>query len=120
MKQSADAKRRNESFDIGDLVYLKLRPYQRKSFSRRPFEKLVTRFYGPFPIINKVGTSAYTLELPPSSKIHPAFHVSQLKHAVGDELISPTIPKELNSGISDSTRSIARCQTSERGGAERT
>ena len=34
--------------------------------------------YGPFPIIKKVGKSAYHLQLPPTWKIHPIFNESYL------------------------------------------
>jgi hypothetical protein len=39
--------------------------------------KLVPRYIGPFPILNKCGTVAYKLDLPPSlARVHNIFHVS--------------------------------------------
>ena len=41
--------------------------------------KLSPRFIGPFKILEKVGTVAYRLALPPSmSDVHEVFHVSML------------------------------------------
>ncbi|CAL8989295.1 unnamed protein product, partial [Prunus brigantina] len=44
-------------------------------------------YEGPFPIIRSVGRVAYRVELPPRLKIHPVFHVSNLKpyHADPEE-----------------------------------
>ena len=42
-------------------------------------EKLSSRFIGHFEILEKVGTFAYQLALPPSiSGVHEVFHVSML------------------------------------------
>ena len=42
--------------------------------------KLSLRFIGPFKILERVGTIAYRLALPPSmSSVHEVFHVSMLR-----------------------------------------
>lgn len=79
MKKGADSKRRDVKFEVGDLVYLKLRPYRRMTLATRPNEKLVPRFYGSFAIEQKIGPVAYKLALPSHCNIHPVFHVSQLR-----------------------------------------
>ena len=42
--------------------------------------KLSSRYIGPFEILERVGTVAYQLALPPSlSCVHEVFHVSMLR-----------------------------------------
>ena len=64
-------------------MYLKLQPYKQRSLAKRPNQKLSLRFFGPYKIIQRVGDVAYKLELPSACRIHPVFHVSQLKIAAG-------------------------------------
>lgn len=79
MRQLADKHRSEREFQVGDWVYLKLQAYKQHSVAQRPHHKLSSRFYGPYQVLKRVGKVAYTLQLPPTSKIHPTFHVSLLK-----------------------------------------
>ena len=48
--------------------------------------KFISKFAGPFPIIEWVFKDVYKLELPPEIKVHPTFHVSLLKPFKEDTL----------------------------------
>jgi hypothetical protein len=71
MKNEADKKRSERSFQIGNMVYLRLQPYVQASLAPRSHHKLCLKYFGPYKVLAKVGTVAYKLELPPSSTIHP-------------------------------------------------
>lgn len=58
MKRYAN-KSRDVSFEKGDSVYLKLRPYRLKSLAKKINEKLSARFYGPFEVEERMGQVAY-------------------------------------------------------------
>ncbi|XP_059068178.1 uncharacterized protein LOC131858748 [Cryptomeria japonica] len=84
----ADQRRVERSFEVGDMVYLRLQPYRQSNPKKSGAEKLKPRFYRPFQVIRKVGVVAYELELPSSSKVHNVFHVSRLKKALGHNVIA--------------------------------
>jgi transposase InsO family protein len=83
MKRQVDKGRSEREFAVGDWVFLKLQPYVQSSVAVRAHQKLAFKFFGPFQVLQRVGTVAYKLQLPSSSRIHPVFHMSQLKHALG-------------------------------------
>ena len=75
----ANKKHRERSFEVGEWVYLRLQPYRHFFVALHRNLKLSPQFFGPFQIIQKVGVVAYKLKLLENCKIHPMFHVSNLK-----------------------------------------
>jgi hypothetical protein len=93
MKVYVDRNRTEQTFDKGDWVYLWLQPYQQKIVAMRKSLKLSPRFFGPYKVLQRIGTVAYRLDLPSSTQIHPFFHVSCLKLKVGHNItVLPTLP----------------------------
>jgi hypothetical protein len=100
MKKYADIRRTERTFKLGQAVYLRLQPYRQTSVNHRRALKLAPRFYGPFTIVRKVGEVAYELDLPPESRIHPVFHVSQLKPKLGSSSsVVPKLPPVDSNGV---------------------
>jgi hypothetical protein len=52
------------------------------SLAPRANRKLSFKFFGPYKIIDRIGSTAYKLQLPTSATIHPVFHVSLLQKVV--------------------------------------
>ena len=77
-------RRRPLEFEVGDHVFLKVMPKMGVvRFGKR--RKLSPRVIGPFEILERIGTVAYQLALPPSmSGVHEVFHVSMLRKYTPD------------------------------------
>ena len=80
-------RRRPLEFEVGDHVFLRVMPKRGVvRFGKRG--KLSPRFIGPFEILERVGTVAYRLALPPSmSGVHELFHVSMLRNILQIQLM---------------------------------
>lgn len=93
MKTYTDRNRTDREFSVGDWVFLRLQPYRQSTIASSRNQKLAPKFYGPFAISERIGKVAYRLNLPPTAKLHPVFHISQLKRKVGDSIsVTPNLP----------------------------
>ena len=69
-------RRRPLEFEVRDHVFLKVMP-KRGVVRFGKHEKLSPRFIGPLEILERIGTVAYRLTLPPNMLgVHEVFHVS--------------------------------------------
>ena len=77
-------RRRPLEFEVADHVFFKVMPKRRVvRFGKRG--KLSPSFIGPFEILERIGTVAYRLALPPNmSGVHEVFHVSMLRKYTPD------------------------------------
>jgi hypothetical protein len=76
-KALADQQRRDLTFHLGDEVMLSTKNITLQKGTG--VKKLMPQWLGPFRVERVVSPLAYRLELPPSMKMHPVFHVSLLK-----------------------------------------
>ena len=60
MKQQADQLRSERSFDVGDWVFLWLKPYKQMSLKKANKDnKLSPKYYDPYKVLQNIGTMAY-------------------------------------------------------------
>ena len=75
--RQANKSRRDEEFNEGDEVVLSTKNL--RTFDMHLPVKLRRRWTGPFKILKKISPMTYRLELPPGWRIHPTFHISNLR-----------------------------------------
>ena len=63
MKKQADKHRNDKQLEVGTWVYVTIQPYRQHSLTLRRNQKLGQKFFGPFPVIARVGPVAYRLQL---------------------------------------------------------
>lgn len=81
MKRIANLRRREVDWDVGDEVMVDTRNWKMD----RPSRKLADKWYGPVPVIEKVGES-WKVKLPDDWKIYPVFHSHSLRKYIRDPL----------------------------------
>ncbi|KAM3306609.1 hypothetical protein P3S67_013479 [Capsicum chacoense] len=117
MKRYTDKGHKDVAFQVGDWVFVLLRPYRQLSLRLQRHNKLSRRFFGPFQMLQRVGEVADRLDLPPSSKIHPVFHASVLRRCLGtpDQQVTPIDLLDHSSSLMLSPESILDSRTITRG-----
>jgi hypothetical protein len=112
MKRQSDKSRSERQFAVGDWVFLKLQPYVQSLVSHRSCQKLAFRVFGPYRVIERIGSVAYHLALPETTAIHPVFHVSQLKTSHGSEPVATSLPNSICCRVSGSKAGATASLTS--------
>ncbi|XP_017431907.1 uncharacterized protein LOC108339279 [Vigna angularis] len=95
MTYYANKKRKAVMTKEGDWVFFKIRPHKQVSLPTKLHPKLLARYYGPFLVEKRVRPMAFKMQLPETVRIHPIFHVSQLKIAIGAHHVEGTLLVEL-------------------------
>jgi hypothetical protein len=90
-QRHANRHRSELELEVGQQVWLSTADLRLK----RPAAstpKLSPRWIGPFPVKRKLSPLTYELDLPPSLRIHPVFHISKLRPHRASERFDPHRP----------------------------
>ena len=76
---------------------MRLQPYKQMSLEQlNKDNKLGPKYYGPYKVLQKIGSMVYKLKLPSFSWVHLVFHVSCLNKLIRDKIPIQTIFPELD------------------------
>ncbi|KAI5404052.1 hypothetical protein KIW84_051265 [Lathyrus oleraceus] len=64
MKARTDKKRSDRNFEVGEWIFVKLRAHRQNFVVTIINAKLATRYYGPYPIVERIGVYHENEELP--------------------------------------------------------
>jgi hypothetical protein len=87
----ADKNRVEKTLKIDDNVLLSTKYLKLKHLKRSC--KLLTRWIGPFEVVQVVGPVAYELKMNPGWRVHPVFHVSLLEPYRESGRVQPPPPQ---------------------------
>jgi hypothetical protein len=88
MKRQHDKHHRALELEVGDWAWLRLNHRAAVSVHEAGPSKLAPKFFGPYPVVERIGPVVYRLKLPPRARIHDVFHVEFLRKFQGQALES--------------------------------
>lgn len=91
MKADHESQRRDLEFALGDWVWVHLQYRSAVGITPQSPGKLSQCYYGPFRVLESIGTVSYRLELPSGACIHNVFHVALLKKYEGAPPVAPVL-----------------------------
>lgn len=62
MKQEVSKKRIDKEFNVGDLVYIKLKPYRQMFVVQKVNQKLSAKLHGPYMVKERICQITYHLQ----------------------------------------------------------
>ena len=103
MKQQDDKHRSERTFQVGDMVFLRLQPYKQSSLKLKGNQMLAPKISSPYTVLQKIGYVAYKLPLPPSSSIQQVIGTN-----IREQIV---LPEQDNEGsiISDPAAILNKC-----------
>jgi hypothetical protein len=77
--------------EIGDVVYLTVKPFRPSPWRRGGTKRMRPHLFGPFRVIQRVGDVVYELELIAGSRGRCIYHVSCLQRAWRPHVTTPIV-----------------------------